>query len=403
MTTTLDIAIIGAGPYGLAAAAHLREADSLEIAVFGEPMSFWSNHMPRGMFLRSPYVASSISDPADRLSLGAYENAMGLERAIPVPLDRFVDYGNWFQRQVLPDLAPVRVASVERNHDGFVVNTGDDAVHARRVIVAGGINDFALVPDVYRGLPPALVSHAADHSDLAQFFGSSVLVIGGGQSALESAALLAESGAAVEVVVRADHVNWLIRRWHHKLGPVSKALYAWPDVGPAGVSHFVALPDLFRRTPRRTQTWMTTKALRPAGSAWLVPRLQRVPIHVGREVVEAGEQGGRVRVTFDNGAVQEFDHVLLGTGYRVDVSRYPFLAPELVRDVRRVDGYPVLRRGFESSVSGMHFLGAPAAWSFGPLMRFVAGTSFAGSELVRGVFRGRLRSKTEPWPRPRSA
>jgi cation diffusion facilitator CzcD-associated flavoprotein CzcO len=385
-----DIAIVGAGPYGLMAAGHLRSADSPSIVGFGDPMSFWADQMPVGMLLRSPYVASSIGPSDGPLSLTAYEETIGERPLQPVPLSRFVSYGRWYQQRVLPDLRSERVQQVARNGNGFnlTLETGE-RVHANRVIVAAGIGDFKWYPEVFRGLD-GLVSHACEHDDLTGFAGSHVLVIGGGQSALESAALLAEAGASVEVVARRPEVSWLTRRWHHKLGPLSRLMYAPPDVGPAGISWMVALPDAFKSMPRRLQGWMTRKALRPAGAAWLPPRLGTVTITTGIAAVEAATEDGNAVVTFDDGSTRRADHVLLGTGYRVDVSRYPFLAPDLVEQVERADGYPVLRRGFESSVDGLHFLGAPAAWSFGPLMRFVAGTAYAGRELVRGVLgRGR--------------
>jgi len=381
-----DVAILGAGPYGLAAAAALRERDDLRVVGFGDPMSFWATQMPRGMLLRSPYVASDIGDPKGDFSLAAYERSISVEPKAPVPLSRFVDYGRWVQQAVLPDLRSDRVTSISRNGSGFnLALAGGGTTHAERVVVAAGIADFASRPAVFAGLSPSLVSHAADHDDLGIFRGSKVLVVGGGQSALESAALLAESGASVELAVRAPFVRWLSRRWHHKLGPVSWLLYAPPEVGPAGISWFVALPRLFRSMPRRVQDWMTVKALRPAGAGWLPPRLGGVPINVGVSAVAATETNSHVSVTFDDGTAREADHVLLGTGYRVDVAKYPFLAPELVEEIETVGGYPVLGRGFESNVRGLHFLGAPAAWSFGPLMRFVAGTGFAAGELARSI------------------
>jgi len=389
-----DIAIVGAGPYGLAAAAHLSAADSFRIVAFGDTMSFWSEQMPAGMLLRSPYVACNIGDADGELSLPAYERGHGLEPTSPVPLTRFVDYGRWVQQRVLPQLDSTRVAEVARNGSGFNLRLENGAtLHATRVVVAAGIGDFPEYPDVFRDLPRRLVSHSVEHDDLERFSGARVLVIGGGQSALESAALLAEAGAAVEVVVRNGHVNWLSRRWHHKLGPISACLYAWPDVGPAGISRMVASPRLFRQMPRDWQTWMTRKALRPAGSGWLPARLREVSITTGVQATTAAEQGERVTVTLSDGSARTVDHVLLGTGYRVDVRRYSFLAPGLLQQMNIAQGYPVLRRGFESSVDGLHFMGAPSAWSYGPLMRFVAGTIFAGPELARGVL-ARARAST---------
>jgi NADPH-dependent 2,4-dienoyl-CoA reductase/sulfur reductase-like enzyme len=381
-----DVAIIGAGPYGLAAACELREQNGFRVVGFGEPMSFWATQMPKGMLLRSPYAASDIGDPKGDFSLAAYERSISAEPEAPVPLSRFVDYGRWVQRTVLPDLRNVRVTAISQNGSGFkLALASGGTVKAERVVIAAGIADFASRPAVFDGLGPTLVSHAADHDDLGVFCGSKVLVVGGGQSALESAALLAENGATVEVTVRAPTVRWLTRRWHHQLGPISSLLYAPPEVGPAGISWFVALPRLYRSMPRGVQDWMTVKALRPAGAGWLPPRLSDVPIIVGISAIAATEVNSHVSVMFDDGTAREADHVLLGTGYRVDVAKYPFLAPELVEELQTVDGYPVLSRGFESNVPGLHFLGAPAAWSFGPLMRFVAGTGFAAAELARAV------------------
>jgi len=381
-----NVAIVGAGPYGLAAAAHLRAADSQDVLAFGDTMSFWSGQMPEGMLLRSPYVACTISDPDERFSLPAYEVAIGEKPVSPVPLERFVDYGRWFQQAAIPNLVSERISRIDRSGHGFELTlAGRETVHAHRVVVAAGISPFAAHPEVFRDLPRSLVSHTSEHRELSSFSGAKVLVIGAGQSALESAALLAEAGANAEIVARAPTVHWLTRRWHHNLGPISRMLYAPPDVGPAGISWMVATPTLFRGTPRRLQDYMTQRALRPAGAAWLRPRLREIRITVGLEAVEATTEGNKVVVRFDDRSTREADHVMLGTGYRVDVSQYDFLAPTLIEQLQLVGGYPVLGPGFESSVPGIHFIGAPAAWSYGPLMRFVAGTAFAGRELVRGI------------------
>jgi len=169
-------------------------------------------------------------------------------------------------------------------------------------------------------------------------------------------------------------------------------MYAPTDVGPAGLSQLLARPDLLRRFPRGFQEKVRKRAVRPAGARWLVDRLKDVPITLGRSVVAATSAGERVKVKLDDGSDRTVDHVLLGTGYRVDVSRYDFLAPDLVESMERVNGYPVLRRGLETSIPGLHILGAPAAWSFGPLMQFVSGTTYASEALTRSLVReARLR------------
>jgi cation diffusion facilitator CzcD-associated flavoprotein CzcO len=383
-----DVAIVGAGPYGLASAAHLGRIKGLDVRVFGDPMSFWRDRMPAGMLLRSPYVASHISDPDGAFTLDAYQRATS-PVASPVPLDRFVDYGRWFQRLVLPHPDPRAVDRVQRTNGHFRLDLADgDAVSAGRVVVAAGIAPFARIPGPFQGLPDWAASHSSAHRDLTSFADRSVMVVGGGQSALESAALLHEAGARVQVLVRAPRIYFLRRvGWVHNLGPLTRLMFAPAEVGPAGVSQFVQRPDLYRRLPRALQDKWAVRSIRPAGAAWLAARLGSVPIRTDTEIVSVSATAGNwVTARLRGGTTLEADHVLMATGYRVDVAGYSFLEPVLER-IGRVGGYPRLSRSFESSLPGLHFVGAPAAWSFGPLMRFVAGTEFAAAALARGMAR----------------
>jgi hypothetical protein len=386
------VVVIGAGPHGLAAAAHLRRAGE-EVRVFGDPMSFWRT-MPAGMLLRSNWTATCIAEYDGPLSLDAYLAETRSELHRPVPLDRFIDYGLWVQSKVAPDVDRRRVTRAAQDGDGFVLSLDDGSrIRARRLVVAGGIADFVHRPEVMAGLPAHLASHTADHSDLSTFGGQEVLVVGGGQSALESAALMHESGAEVEVVARAEQLHWLHGgKYHRMLGRFAPLVYAPTDVGPMGISRIVAKPGLFTSLPRAVQDPMAHRAIRPAGAAWLVPRLAGVPIGTGVRVNSARPSGDRVHVELSDGSARTVDHLLFGTGYRVDIHRYPFLDPALVLQVRSVGGYPVLRPGMESSVPGLHFLGAPAARSFGPIMRFVAGGWYGAESLTRLIRRTRRRS-----------
>lgn len=383
-----QVAIIGAGPYGLAAAAHLRAA-GVETCVFGEAMQFWNEQMPKGMFLRSSWDASHISDPTRGLSLDAFQGTEVTPLSRPIALDRFVDYGRWFQKQAVPDLDPRRVSRVEQAGRGFRLELADGStVLAERVVVATGISLFAWRPPQFAALPPALASHAVEHRDLSRFAGQRVAVVGGGQSALESAALLHEAGAAVEVIARQPAIRWLDQkaRWlKSPSNPFRSLLYPSTDVGPPILNQIVAAPDLFRRLPRAIADRVAYRSIRPAGAAWLVSRLATVPIATSRSVVTAARHGEEVELTLDDATRRTVDHVFLSTGYRVDIARYGFLPPELVAGLRRDGGYPLLTAGLESSIAGLHFLGAPAAISFGPLCRFVAGTKFTARALTRRI------------------
>lgn len=385
-----DVVIVGAGPYGLSAASHLIAADGLDVRVFGEPMSFWEEKMPTGMLLRSPWPASHLSHPEQAGTLNEFRRATGDDFDEPVPLDRFVRYGRWFQREHVPTHDRRRVRRLEALGDGFRVELSDgEVLRSRRVVGAAGIERFAWRPPEFAGMPEHLVSHTVDHRDLTDFAGKRVIVAGGGQSGLESAALLHEIGADVEVLVRNPAVVWLIKRWQHKTPVISDMLYAWPDVGPAGVSHLVARPALYRRMPRRLQDRLAKRSIRAAGAAWLVPRLEDVPIRTGVCVSQTARSNGHIELRLSDGSRRTADHVLLATGYRVDVARYDFLAPELTTRIARVNGHPRLDHGFQSTVPGLHFVGAPAAWSHGPLMRFVAGAAFAARSVTRSIVPGR--------------
>jgi cation diffusion facilitator CzcD-associated flavoprotein CzcO len=339
------------------------------------------------MLLRSPYVASNIADPEQALTLDDYQADKNRRLSRPVPLEHFVDYGRWFQQKALPRIDPRRVARIEKN-GAFQLELADgESLRAKRVIVAAGIMPFAWKPSQFRELPPELASHSSEHRDLASFAGKDVVVIGGGQSALESAALLDEGGANVELLVRAPRIYYL-RRAHglsHRLGPLTRLLFDPAEVGPAGISRLVSAPNWYRRLPRAVQDRFSVRSLRPAGAAWLQPRLEHVPITLSASVVSARDSGGQVELTLSDGSSRRSDHVLLATGYRVDISAYPFLPAELLERIACVGGYPRLSRGFESSLSGLHFLGAPAAWSYGPLMRFVAGTEFSAPTLTSAI------------------
>ena len=389
--TTCDVIILGAGPYGLTAAHHLRQIQGLELRLFGEPMSFWEHNMPRGMFLRSAWTATQLADPQRALTLENYQMECGNHFHTPVPLDRFIQYGKWYQRKANPYLDRREVTRIESDPKGFRTTLSDgEQITSKRAVIAAGIGSFAWLPPEFAGFPSSLVSHTSKHSDFSMFRGKQVLAIGGGQSALESAALLHENGAAVEVIVRSRIINWL-QGWasttlHYRLGKMTKQLlYAPTDVGPAGISQLMARPDLLRRLPRGLQNRLRKRSIRPAGSRWLVPRLKDVPIHLGRSVVSVAAIGERMKIRLDDGSERTADHIFLGTGYRIDVSRYKFLAPELASSIRTFSGYPILTAGLETSVPGLHILGAPGAWSFGPLMQFVSGTLYASKALTRRI------------------
>jgi FAD-dependent urate hydroxylase len=384
-----DVAVIGAGPYGLAAAACLRAAD-LHVRVFGEAMSFWRQNMPRGMKLRSPWIATHIPDPYRRYTLDTYFAELGGPPPALLPVENFINYGAWFQKRVAPDLDTRRVVEITAREGGFRVALHDgENVFARRVIMATGLLNHEYLPAEFDRLPENLVIHSSAHNDPERFRGRHVAVIGRGQSACESAALLHEAGADVEIICRGS-VIWngdpstrsALRRMGRSL--LGQALIPPSQVGPFPFNWLVEAPAAVRHLPERTRDWLNKHCLRATAILRLRSRLQDVPIQAGRQIIDARPDGERVVLTLDNGS-RRFDHVLLATGYRFDVNKINILDAQLRSRIIRHDGYPVLSSGFESNVRGLHFVGSSAVASFGPLLRFIAGAGFAARQLTRAV------------------
>jgi hypothetical protein len=383
--TDRHVAIVGAGPYGLAAAAYLSQIKGLGVSVFGEPMSFWRTAMPKGMLLRSAWSASTIADPRFELTLDAYKIVSGNHLCAPIKLQRFVDYGRWYQQSAVPNLDQRLVCRIDPHSSAFRLTLNDGtAFTSQKVLVACGTSAFAARPPEFDDIPLSLAAHTSQRQDLAAFANKCVAVVGGGQSALESAALLHEVGAKVEIFVRRSSVHWL--GWKDRLRPFKpfySLLFSPTDVGPAGVSRLVANPVLLGRLPRLVQDRMRVISTRPAGAQWLVERLQNVPVATQISVTRALPVGDRLKLTLSDQSTRIVDYALLGTGYRVDVQRYSFLGSAILEQLSLSGGFPRLGPAFESSVPGLHFLGAPAAWSYGPLMNFVSGTEFTASTLAR--------------------
>ena len=397
-TPDCDVAIIGAGPFGLSAAAHLLRIKNLDVAVFGDPMAFWRNSMPPGMFLRSAWSASNLADPDSALTLDAFRAFSGNHLNAPVPLQRFIDYGRWFQESAVPHLQNRSVTSIDARHSGFSLTFDRGTpLTARRVIVAAGLSAFAYRPAPFAGIPSSLVSHSSEHLQPKLFSGKRVAVIGSGQSALESAALLHEAGAQVEIIMRRPAIHWL--GWRERLdslGALGRIANSAADVGPAGISHLVARPDLFGKLPQFLQHRLRLLCMRPAGARWLRERLAGVPISTDCSVASVFVRSSCVSAPHDaplhlhltDASVRRVDHVVLGTGYRVDVARYSFLSPSIKSQLRAHTGFPLLSQSFESSVPGLHFIGAPSAATFGPLMYFVSGTRYSAAALFHALSGG---------------
>ncbi|MEI5523916.1 FAD-dependent oxidoreductase [Streptomyces brasiliscabiei] len=389
------VAVIGAGPFGLSTAAHLR-AHGIPVRVFGEPMVSWRDNMPAGMLLKSTPAASSIDAPQAGHTLADYCDAAGIRRLVTdediIPVETFIAYGEWFQQRLVSELERVRVVSVDRGKGGgfeLKLDSGE-LFAARAVAVASGLFGLAHLPPELAGAaadgptPAGPVSHSSQHADLGRFKDKDLIVVGAGQSALETAALAAEAGARVRVVARGSGaVAFGAPPWKQpRLRPESPFGRAW---SLWALSYY---PHPYRYLPADTRHYLVRRVLGPLGAWWLRERFEgRVEVREVARVVRAGVSDGRPHLVVreHDGRTAELgaDHVIAATGYRVDLGAMGFLGHELRTELGVSRGAPVLGAGFRSSIPGLYFTGLPAAASYGPVMRFVCGTEFASPRLAR--------------------
>jgi FAD-dependent urate hydroxylase len=381
-----EVAVIGCGPYGLAVAAHLN-ACRVSTRVFGRPMSTWRSNMPAGMLLHSASHTNDIADPHKKLTLDAFAHQHGLPApADQQPIELFIRYGDWFQRVAVPAIDSRSVIRVEDIGGGrFCMALEDgETVRAQRIVVAMGLTGQEYRPGAFARLPSGLVSHSGNHARFDLWPGSRVAVIGRGQSACESAALLREAGSEVEIICRGQ-IKWSnarrrnssrerdarLRNLQHPVAPPRRTLDMLND-----------LPGVEHRMPHRALAFINRLSLRPAPALWLKPRLTGIPVLAGRPITHARRFGDRIELQVGED-VHVYDHVLLATGYKTDIARLKIFPPELRRRIACTDGSPRLGEGFQSTVPGLHFVGAMAVASYGPLLRLLAGTGYAASGIAQ--------------------
>jgi thioredoxin reductase len=254
-------------------------------------------------------------------------------------------------------------------------------------VLAVGITHFEYVPEGLAHLPPEFLSHSFRHAEPETFRGRSVLVIGGGASAIDLAALLHEAGADVQLVARQSAL-----KFHSQ--PTGKPRSTWQQIrhpksglGPGLRSRFFSdFPMLFHHLPERLRVELVEKTLGPSAGWFVKDKMAQVPCLLGYTPQRADIDGGIVRLQLraEDGSGREVQagHVIAATGYRVDLKRLPFLSAEIRSKIRTVAGSPILSSNFESSVPGIYFAGLAAANSFGPVMRFAFGAGFAARRLT---------------------
>ena len=407
MSDAVDVAIVGAGPYGLSLAAHLRAA-GVSFRQFGQPMHLWRAQMPRGMYLKSQGFASNLSDPAGTHTLAAFCLQTGRPYAdygLPVPLDTFIAYGDWFAAEQASGIEQTMVTSVAGRQGQFELSLADGSTaRARRVVIAVGVEHFAYLPPGLSG--EQAVSHSSQLTEPSAYAGMRVAVIGRGQSALESAALLQENGAEVEIITRSQELKWngppLLpdRPLHQRLREPEAGL------GSGWSTWFYSRqPGVFRHLPEQTRIYRARTALGPAGASWLRSRVEgQIPVRYGQTIGAVSSASGGVTVSLAGPSGERSqvtaDHVVAATGYRPDLRRLGFVGAELRAGIQTVANTAAVDSGYQTTVPGLYVIGPAVAPVFGPVMRFVYGSDYAASTVARRLTAARSAAAT---PAPKLA
>ncbi|HWG75584.1 MAG TPA: SidA/IucD/PvdA family monooxygenase [Steroidobacteraceae bacterium] len=392
MTESLDVALIGAGPYALSISAHLSAA-KIDHQVFGIPMASWRQHMPPGMLLKSYGESSSLYDPNGTLTFEAYCRQAGTPyhpSFTPVSREAFVDYGHRFQRQLVPHVIERHLVkhSVQDKLHQLVFDNGE-IILAKNVVMAVGALPFAFSPAVLSRLPRELASHSATYGALEHLRGKEITLVGGGSSALDIAALLSDLGARTTMVLRQNSARFQTAPPTHE--SFLHKLFA-PDANGLGDGWLLRLcansPQTIHKFPDRARRAIVANTLGPAGGYFVKASVTaNVFMRTGRQIAEAAEYNGRVRLTiFDSDKrteIIESDHLIAATGYRVDLHQLSFLTKDVLDRLRTIENIPVLSSSFESSVPGLFFVGLTSARSFGPVMRFLVGARYTAQRLTR--------------------
>jgi FAD-dependent urate hydroxylase len=382
---TLDVAVIGAGPYGLSVAAHLR---GLRTRAFGTRMETWRTRMPVGMLLRSAWAETSLAAPSGAGTIDAWAKEVDEPRQEPIRLETFLRYADWFAGRFVDELEEVDISHVDAAGGQYaLVTSSGDELRARRLVLAVGAAPFAYSPAPFDSVSEG-ISFALDHRDFAGLRGQRVAIVGGGQSALDAASLAVQAGVETELVVR-SRIHWFAdREPHHRRGPARALLYrlAYPVVGygPPPLNRLALHPDLFASLPLRWRDALRRRMLRAGGSPELhraVAGTVRLTEGAAVEGVRRGELG--VELQLSDGTRRQVDHVVVAAGYRFSLDRLPFLSAGLRARIGVEGGWPRLDRYFRSTTEpSLLFAGYAAEGRFGPVARYVLGTEFTAGRVA---------------------
>ena len=386
----VDLLIIGAGPFGLALSAFARHL-GIDHVIVGKPMDFWITNMPEGMYLRS--ACDWHLDPLDVHTIENFLRTQGLTSADvePLSLKFYLNYAQWFQEQKRIEAIPLFVQQLDhmssaKNPFQATMEDGHTIV-ARHVVIALGFKHFKnLPPDLLELLPTGRYSHTCDLVDFKDLKGKRCLIIGGRQSAFEWAALVSEAGASCV------HMSY-----RHDSPAFAEADWSW--VNPL-VDAMVDNPGWFLNLSQAEKDSVNNRLWaegRLKVEHWLESRVmnETVKLWPNTQIVSFDElPSAELVASLDNGHLLTVDHVILATGYKVNINQIPFLARgNLLNTMTTRNGYPVLDEHFQTNIPSLFITSMLATQDFGSFFAFTVSTRTSAkiigqtiaNELLKGI------------------
>ena len=312
----IEVAVIGGGMAGMAAAASLTLTGIQAIIFDRAPSGFegpWVTSA-RMETLRSPKQLTGPALGLPALTFRAwFEAQFGLDAWAAldkIPRTQWMDYLRWYRKALKLDvrnqhhvthIAPLAEGLVQLTMD---TSTGALTLYARRVVLATGRDGLggAYVPEFATALPRTHWAHSSDPLNYSTLAGKRIGVIGGGASAMDSAATALEAGAA--------SVDLLIRR--DDLPRVNKGKGA----GHAGmITGFVDLPDTWKWKIRHYLGVEQVPA--PRGSTLRVSKHSNARFNLSCPIdsIDVHEQSLNVQTPR---GVFELDFLIFSTGFKID-------------------------------------------------------------------------------------